>query len=183
MLSCVALNRYGFGEVGGHFMLFGGAAWNFTYAALSRVSISRNETQVRLTDVGRYGVGRVTRRIVWRCLLAEPKSFNYHGLEGATKLLHYSWKLTPMSLHEWMKEANVSCIFLGSVTHGNSYSLAKVKYHYTVFRMPLVQQIPDNHPMLNHTTLLFAPNFAMIKWNVNKFALIIAHKNPDNCTY
>ena len=37
--------------------------------------------------------------------------------------------------------------------------------------------------MLNHTTLLFAPNLPGIKWNVNKFALIIAQKSPDNHTY
>ena len=36
--------------------------------------------------------------------------------------------------------------------------------------------------MLNHTTLLFAPNLPGIKWNVNKFALIIAQKSPDNHT-
>ena len=36
--------------------------------------------------------------------------------------------------------------------------------------------------MLNHTTLLFAPNLPRIKWNVNKFALIIAQKSPDNHT-
>ena len=46
-----------------------------------------------------------------------------------------------------------------------------------------VQQSPDNHTMLNHTTLLFAPNLPGIKWNVNKFALIIAQKSPDNHTY
>ena len=45
-----------------------------------------------------------------------------------------------------------------------------------------VQQSPDNHTMLNHTTLLFAPNLPRIKWNVNKFALIIAQKSPDNHT-
>ena len=45
-----------------------------------------------------------------------------------------------------------------------------------------VQQSPDNHTMLNHTTLLFAPNFSGIKWNVNKFALIMAQKSPDNHT-
>ena len=45
-----------------------------------------------------------------------------------------------------------------------------------------VQQSPDNHTMLNHTTLLFATNFPGIKWNVNKFALIIARTNPDNHT-
>ena len=38
------------------------------------------------------------------------------------------------------------------------------------------------HTMLNHTTLLFAPNLPRIKWNVNKFALIIAQKSPDNHT-
>ena len=37
--------------------------------------------------------------------------------------------------------------------------------------------------MLNHTTLLFATNLAGIKRNVNKFALIIAQKSPDNHTY
>ena len=47
----------------------------------------------------------------------------------------------------------------------------------------VVQQSPDNHTMLNHTTLLFAPNLPGIKWNVNKFALIIAQKSPDNHTY
>ena len=47
---------------------------------------------------------------------------------------------------------------------------------------PVVQQSPDNHTMLNHTTLLFAPNLPGIKWNVNKFALIIAQESPDNCT-
>ena len=36
-----------------------------------------------------------------------------------------------------------------------------------------LQQIPDNHTMLNHTTLLFTPNLPGIKRNVNKFALII----------
>ena len=41
---------------------------------------------------------------------------------------------------------------------------------------PHVQQSPDNHTMLNHTTLLFAPNFSGIKWNVNRFALIMAQK-------
>ena len=46
-----------------------------------------------------------------------------------------------------------------------------------------VQQSPDNHTLLNHTTLLFAPNLPGIKWNVNKFALIIAQKSPDNHTY
>ena len=46
-----------------------------------------------------------------------------------------------------------------------------------------IQQSPDNHTMLNHTTLLFAPNLPRIKWNVNKFALIIAQKSPDNHTY
>ena len=45
-----------------------------------------------------------------------------------------------------------------------------------------IQQSPDNHTMLNHTTLLFAPNLPGIKWNVNKFALIIAQKSPDNHT-
>ena len=30
--------------------------------------------------------------------------------------------------------------------------------------------------MLNHTTLLFAPNLCRIKWNVTKFALIITQK-------
>ena len=39
-----------------------------------------------------------------------------------------------------------------------------------------IQQSPDNHTMLNHTTLLFAPNLPGIKWSVNKFALIIAQK-------
>ena len=39
-----------------------------------------------------------------------------------------------------------------------------------------VQQIPDNHTMLNHTTLLFAPNLPGIKWNVTNFALIMAQK-------
>ena len=39
-----------------------------------------------------------------------------------------------------------------------------------------VQQSPDNHTMLNHTTLLFAPNLSRIKWNVTKFALIITQK-------
>ena len=29
-----------------------------------------------------------------------------------------------------------------------------------------VQQSPDNHTMLNRTTLLFAPNLPGIKWNV-----------------
>ena len=37
--------------------------------------------------------------------------------------------------------------------------------------------------MLNHTTLLFATNLPRIKWNFNKFALIIAQKSPDNHTY
>ena len=46
-----------------------------------------------------------------------------------------------------------------------------------------IQQSPDNHTMLNHTTLLFAPNLPGIKWNINKFALIIAQKSPDNHTY
>ena len=45
-----------------------------------------------------------------------------------------------------------------------------------------VQQSPDNHTMLNHTTLLFAPNLPRIKRNVNKFALIMAQKSPDNRT-
>ena len=45
-----------------------------------------------------------------------------------------------------------------------------------------IHQSPDNHTMLNHTTLLFAPNLPRIKWNVNKFALIIAQKSPDNHT-
>ena len=36
--------------------------------------------------------------------------------------------------------------------------------------------------MLNHTTLLFAPNLPGIKWNINKFALIITQKSPDNHT-
>ena len=45
-----------------------------------------------------------------------------------------------------------------------------------------VQQSPDNHTMLNHTTLSLAPNLPRIKWNVNKFALIIAQKSPDNHT-
>ena len=45
-----------------------------------------------------------------------------------------------------------------------------------------VQGSPDKHTMLNHTTLLFAPNFPGIKWNVNKFALIMAQKSPDNHT-
>ena len=36
--------------------------------------------------------------------------------------------------------------------------------------------------MLNHTTLLFAPNLPRIKRNVNKFALIMAQKSPDNRT-
>ena len=45
-----------------------------------------------------------------------------------------------------------------------------------------IQQSPDNHTMLNHTALLFAPNLPGIKRNVNKFALIIAQKNPDNHT-
>ena len=39
-----------------------------------------------------------------------------------------------------------------------------------------VQQSPDNHTMLNHTTLLFAPNLPGIKWNVTNFALIMAQK-------
>ena len=45
-----------------------------------------------------------------------------------------------------------------------------------------VQQIPDNHTMLNHTTLLFAPNLPGINRNINKFALIITQKSPDNHT-
>ena len=47
-----------------------------------------------------------------------------------------------------------------------------------IFPAP-VQQSPDNHTMLNHTTLLFAPNLPGIKRNVNNFALIIAQKCPD----
>ena len=47
---------------------------------------------------------------------------------------------------------------------------------------PEVQQIPDNHTMLNHTTLLFAPNLPGINRNINKFALIITQKSPDNHT-
>ena len=39
-----------------------------------------------------------------------------------------------------------------------------------------LQQIPDNHTMLNHTTLLFAPNLPGIKWNITNFALIMAQK-------
>ena len=39
-----------------------------------------------------------------------------------------------------------------------------------------VQQSPDNHTVLYHTTLLFAPNLPRIKWNVTKFALIITRK-------
>ena len=46
----------------------------------------------------------------------------------------------------------------------------------------VVQQSPYNHTMLNHTTLLFAPNLPGIKCNSNKFALIIAQKSPDNHT-
>ena len=45
-----------------------------------------------------------------------------------------------------------------------------------------VQQIPDTHTMLNHTTLLFAPNLPGINRNINKFALIITQKSPDNHT-
>ena len=45
-----------------------------------------------------------------------------------------------------------------------------------------IQQSPDNHTMLNHTTLLFTPNFPGIKWNSNKFSLIITQKSPDNHT-
>ena len=55
---------------------------------------------------------------------------------------------------------------------GNLYSIHSYK----------IQQSPDNQTMLNHTTLLFAPNLPRIKWNVNKFALIIAQKSPDNHT-
>ena len=43
-------------------------------------------------------------------------------------------------------------------------------------RVAKVQQIPDNHTMLNHTTLLFAPNLPGIKWNITNFALIMAQK-------
>ena len=40
----------------------------------------------------------------------------------------------------------------------------------------MIQQSPDNHTMLNHTTLLFATNLPRIKWNVTNFALIMAQK-------
>ena len=53
----------------------------------------------------------------------------------------------------------------------------------SAFYTSYLQQSPDNHTMLNHTTLLFAPNLARIKRNVNKFALIIAQKTLINAQF
>ena len=62
----------------------------------------------------------------------------------------------------------------------NVKNMCDVIYGWSLNATPLynlmVQQIPDNHTMLNHTTLLFAPNLPGIKWNITNFALIMAQK-------
>ena len=68
-------------------------------------------------------------------------------------------------------------IELASFLTKQGYSEPFLGYHIS-----RLQQIPDNHTMLNHTTLLFAPNLPGINRNINKFALIITQKSPDNHT-